>query len=236
MELARRGWRVAVNARRAEALVELQSAVADPASIIVAPGDVSDRQAFAEVVAGIEARHGPIVLAFLNAGTYLPVRASPFRPEDFDQTFAINVGGVVNGLAALLPIMSARHFGQIAINASVAGYSGLPTSAAYGASKAALIHMAEALKFDLDPLGITMQIVNPGFVATPLTAKNAFPMPFIIKVDKAARRTVDGFERGGFEITYPRRFAYILKALSNLLPYPLYFSLIRAQTGAGTKG
>jgi short-subunit dehydrogenase len=138
--------------------------------------------------------------------------------------------GVVNGFAAVMPAMAARKVGQIAVNASIAGYGGLPKSAAYGATKAAMINMCEALKFDCDNLGLTLQLVNPGFVETPLTDKNDFPMPFLMKNEDAARRVCDGFAAGGFEITFPRRFAYLLKAV-NLLPYPLYFAVVGRLTG-----
>ena len=132
--------------------------------------------------------------------------------------------------------MRARGRGQVAVNASVAGYGGLPTSAAYGATKAALINMAASLKFGLDREGITMQVVCPGFVGTPLTAKNEFPMPFLIPADDAARRICDGFERAGFEIAFPRRMAWMLKAI-NLLPYALYFPVVAKATGFdGRKG
>ena len=120
--------------------------------------------------------------------------------------------------------------GQVAVNASVAGYGGLPTSAAYGATKAALINMTESLKFGIDREGITMQVVMPGFVGTPLTDKNEFPMPFLIPAEDAARRICDGFERAGFEIAFPRRMAWLLKAI-NLLPYALYFPVVARFTG-----
>jgi short-subunit dehydrogenase len=94
-----------------------------------------------------------------------------------------------------------------------------------------MIHMCEALRFDCDRLGLVMQVVNPGFVETPLTGKNDFPMPFLMKQEVAAKRVCDGFAKGGFEITFPRRFAYLLKAI-NLLPYPLYFWIVGLMTGA----
>jgi hypothetical protein len=90
--------------------------------------------------------------------------------------------------------------------------------------------MAESLKFDTDLLGITLQIVNPGFVETPLTALNDHPMPFLMKLNEASRCICDGFETAGFEITFPKRLAYILKAL-NMLPYSIYFGLIAKITG-----
>jgi short-subunit dehydrogenase len=121
--------------------------------------------------------------------------------------------------------MIARRRGRIAIVSSVAGYRGLPTSAYYGATKAALINLAEALKFDLDRHGVTMQLIDPGFVRTPLTDKNEFAMPFRITPEEAAARIAKGLQSTRFEITFPRRFTYILK-LARCLPYRLYFPLV----------
>ena len=231
MELARRGYTVIATARR---LLDLETLVAEATGlsgrIIPAIGDVTDAVGIAALVEKIEQEHGEIVLCFLNAGIYFPLRAAPFDADGFRKTFDVNVYGVINCLSAILPKMTARKRGQIAFNASVAGYGGLPRAGAYSGSKAALIAMAESLKFDTDQLGITMQVVNPGFVETPLTALNDHPMPFLMKLDEASRRICDGFERGGFEITFPRRFAFILKAL-NMLPFSLYFGLIAKMTG-----
>ena len=231
LELARRGYVVAVTARRLPDLETLAvEAEGFKGRIVPALGDITDEAGILELVSSLEAAHGPIVLAFLNAGIYYPLRASPFDAAAFRQTFNVNILGTVNCLAALLPRMTERRMGQIGINASVAGYGGLPRAGAYAGSKAALIAMAESLKFDTDNLGLTLQIINPGFVETPLTALNDHPMPFLMKLDAAAVRVCDGFEKGGFEIIFPRRLAYILKFL-NLLPYRLYFSLIASATG-----
>jgi NAD(P)-dependent dehydrogenase (short-subunit alcohol dehydrogenase family) len=230
LELSRRGWTVAATARRLSELETLVAQAPGPGRIVALPGDIADADAMRGVAAAAEAALGPVVLAFLNAGIYLPTRAVPFEPEVFAKTFAVNVVGTVNALAAVIPLMSERRRGQIALNASVAGYGGLPKSAAYGASKAALINMAASLKFDLDTVNVRIQLVNPGFVETPATARNAHPMPFIIKDTQAALRICDGFETGGFEIAFPRRFAAILKLL-NALPYALYFPLVAKGTG-----
>jgi len=123
----------------------------------------------------------------------------------------------------------ARRAGHVALVASVAGYGGLPTAAAYGATKAALINLAEALKFDLDPVGVRVSLVNPGFVRTPLTDLNEFAMPALMEADDAARALVRGLARPGFEVTFPRRFTYVLK-LIRLLPYRLYFPLMARMT------
>lgn len=236
LELARRGWTVAATARR---LSELEALAADAAGlkgrIVAHPGDVTDREGMASLADTIETMHGPLALAFFNAGVAPYVRAGALDVDAFRQAMEINFMGAVNGLAPAIERMAARGQGQVAVNASVAGYGGLPRAAAYGASKAAAIHMCEALKFDCDNLGITLQVVNPGFIDTPLTRKNDFPMPFLMTMDEAGRRAVDGFERGGFEINFPRRLAWILKAI-NLLPYPLYFGLIAWGTGWSKQG
>lgn len=110
--------------------------------------------------------------------------------------------------------------------ASLAGYFGLPTSAVYGASKAALINMAEALRPDLARHGIAVQIVNPGFVRTPLTDKNEFPMPFLMETADAAEAFYRGLHSRRFEISFPRRFSLLLRLLQ-MLPYRLSLALTR---------
>jgi NAD(P)-dependent dehydrogenase (short-subunit alcohol dehydrogenase family) len=232
LEFARRGWTVAASARRESELEALAAEAAPLAGRIVAHAvDVTDANGMERTAATIETTHGPIALAFFNAGIAPYMTAPNIDVAAVKQAFDVNVLGVVHGLAAVMPLMSKRGFGQIGVNASIAGYGGLPRAAAYGATKAAMIHMCEALRFDCDKLGLIMQVINPGFVETPLTGKNDFPMPFLMKNDEAARRVVDGFAKGGFEITFPRRFAYLLKAV-NLLPYPLYFALVSRITGA----
>jgi NAD(P)-dependent dehydrogenase (short-subunit alcohol dehydrogenase family) len=231
-ELARRGYTVAATARRIEALEALaRSSEGLKGRIVAHAGDVTDAQRMADVVGAIERVHGPVALAFLNAGAYFGDAERGFDGVSVEKTLDTNLMGTVRCLAPVIAAMSGRRKGQIAVNASLAGYVGLPNSAAYGASKAALIRMAESLKFTLDPLGITLQVVNPGFVRTPLTARNKFPMPFLMELDDAVRRTCDGFERSGFEIVFPRRLALVLK-LMRLLPYGLYFPVMARGTGA----
>jgi len=224
-ELARRGYVVAASARRAGELQALaREAGGLSGRIEPAPVDVTDRDATAKVVADIEAR-GPIALAFLNAGGSFADAPGDFGGAGFRQTFELNVFGVVNALNPVMNAMKRRSKGQIAINGSVAGYGGLPGAGAYAPTKAAIINLAAGAKFSADRAGVTIQIVNPGFVRTPLTAANKHPMPGIIGLDDASRRICDGFERAGFEIAFPRRLAWFLKAM-NLLPYSLYFALM----------
>jgi short-subunit dehydrogenase len=138
--------------------------------------------------------------------------------------------GAVNLLAATMPGMIHRGGGQIAVVASVAGYRGLPRAAVYSATKAGLIALAEGLKFDLDRHGVKIQVINPGFVRTPLTDRNDFAMPFLMEVDAAVDRIVEGLASDRFEIAFPRRFAWALKLLG-LLPDRLYFPLVARATG-----
>ena len=229
LELVKRGYRVVAVARRVAELEALAALV--PGKIVAAPGDVTDRAGMATLVTDVEARHGPVILAFLNAGTYYPDESGHVDAQAIMRTFDINVGGTANCLEPLVAAMATRGKGQIALNASVAGYGPLPRSLAYGSTKAALINMAGSLKFALAASGICVQVVNPGFVRTPLTDKNDFPMPFMVEPDVAAKAICDGFERKGFEITFPRRLAWLLKAL-NLLPWGAYFALVGRATKA----
>jgi NAD(P)-dependent dehydrogenase (short-subunit alcohol dehydrogenase family) len=233
LELMRGGWTVAASARREADLASL-AALAPAGRIVPHVCDVTDAVATAATVARIEAQHGPIALAYLNAGTHFP-GATPLIGEAFRKTLQVNLDGMINCLEPLLPRMQARQSGQIAVTASVAGYGGLPGAAAYCASKSALITMCEALKFDLDRDDVLLQIVCPGFVKTPLTDKNPFPMPFLMPSEEAARRICAGLTTDRFEIAFPRRMSWSLKLL-NLLPYRLYFPLVARGTGGQRKG
>ena len=154
----------------------------------------------ARLVAEIEGQR-PIALAFLNAGGAFRDAAGDFGGEGFARTFALNVQGVANAYNPVFNAMRARKCGQIAITGSLTGYGGLPNSGAYAPSKAAVISLAVGEKFRADPHNVTVQIVNPGYVKTPLTAHVTFPMPFLMECEEACRRICDGFERQGFEIS-----------------------------------
>jgi short-subunit dehydrogenase len=129
-----------------------------------------------------------------------------------------------------VPTLLGQGNGAIGIVSSVAGYRGLPKALIYGASKAALINFAETLYLDLHPRGLGVYLINPGFVRTPLTARNDFRMPHLIDADQAAREIVAGIEHGDFEIHFPKAFTRQLKLL-RLLPYRLYFAAVRRATG-----
>ena len=133
-------------------------------------------------------------------------------------------------LEAVLPHFLARKAGHISLVSSVAGYRGLPQGLAYGPTKAALINLAETLHVDLKPVGVSTSLICPGFVETPLTAQNKFAMPSLIKPEQAADEILKGWGKGEFEIHFPKRFTFMMKALA-LLPPALYFPAIRKFTG-----
>ncbi len=227
----RSGAVVAGTARRLDTLESLRGEAGPYGSKFHAfPADLVDAAATAAAVARIETELGPIRLAVLNAGTHEPTPGTAFRAQAVRRLLDANVMTVANALDAVLPPMLARRAGMVAINASLAGYRGLPSAAAYGASKAALINMAEALKLDLDSSGIQVRLISPGFIKTPLTDRNSFPMPFLMPVEAAAERLYQALETGSsFEIVFPRRFAWLMK-LIGILPYGMYFPLVRRIT------
>jgi len=231
LRLAAEGYTVAATARSEENLASLAREASGLAGRVVAfPGDVTDEQAMATLVERIETEAGNIVLAVFNAGTYLATRGERLHLPNFTNTFELNLLGAVNCLVPLTERMRERGRGQVAFVASVTGYFGWPAAAAYGASKAALNNMAEALKFDFDKMNIRIQVINPGFVDTPLTQKNSFRMPALMPVERAAERLAGALRSGGFECSFPRRFTWLLKML-RLLPQPLRFRFINRVTG-----
>jgi short-subunit dehydrogenase len=202
------------------------AAQAQGGEIIPVTIDVTDPNALKQRVAEIETKTGPIEMAFLNAGDYSPMSLDDFDGSLFRRLIEVNYLGVVNCLEALLPVMLPRHQGQILISASLSGYRGLPRAAPYGASKAALISMAESLMPELQSEGIRLRLINPGFVRSALTDKNDFNMPFLIDPEQAAQEILKRLPKDSFEIAFPTPFALILKFM-RCLPYRLYFRFMR---------
>lgn len=229
LRLVRDGWRVAASARGADALERLEGE--GGGTLRAFPLDVTDAAAAVQVVAEIQRALGPIDLAIVNAGTHAPTPATGFEAATARRIIEVNLVGATNTLAAAMPDMIERKSGHIAVVASVAGYRGLPRAAVYSATKAGLIALAEGLKFDLDRSGVKIQVINPGFVRTPLTDKNDFAMPFLMDVDDAVERIMRGLAGSAFEIAFPRRFVWILRLLG-CLPDRLYFPLVAKATGA----
>jgi short-subunit dehydrogenase len=226
-QLASDGWTVAISARRE---AELESLAAAHPGMIVAPLDITDAQAVAATVARVEAQSGAkIVLAILNAGTYVKDTAPTFELARFKSQVDVNLVGTANCLAAILPGMLAAKRGQIGIVASLAGLAGLPGAVTYSTTKAGLIAMAQSLKFDCDRNNIAISAICPGFVKTPLTAKNEFEMPYLMEVDAAAKVILEGLRANRFLIAFPGPLAWPLKIL-RYLPSSVYFYAMAKST------
>jgi NAD(P)-dependent dehydrogenase (short-subunit alcohol dehydrogenase family) len=222
-----RGATVVVSARSAPTLEVF--ARAHPGSQAL-PLDATDADAMRAAAQRIVAEHGRIDLAVYCAGTYQAMRATEFDLDVALKHQQVNYVGALYLLDAVLPVLLKQGAGHLSLVGSVAGYRGLPNAIAYGPTKAALINLAETLYLDLQPKGIGVSVVNPGFVETPLTAQNAFRMPALITPEEAAKEMVKGWERGQFEMHFPKRFTLWLKAMRHLA-YGPYFAAVRRSTG-----
>jgi NAD(P)-dependent dehydrogenase (short-subunit alcohol dehydrogenase family) len=225
LALAHQGWQVWISGRRREPL-QAVAAGAPAGRIRPLPADVTRPDQLQAAVAEIEAGAGRLDLAFLNAGDYRPMSLAEFDPQLFHHLNQVNYLGVVNCLAAVLPLLQRQRAGQLLLNASLAGYRGLPLAAPYGATKAALINLAEALRNELRDQGIRLRVVNPGFVRSPLTDLNDFRMPYLQEPEQAAAAILRRLDDDGFEIAFPRPFVWQMKLL-RLLPYRWYFAVLR---------
>lgn len=221
-EAARRGARLALTARNSERLVALASAIRTAGGTAEAfPADVRDRAAVRDAAAAAEKSLGPVDIVIANAGTHVFTKPEQFDSCEYLELMNVNFGGMLHTIEAVLPVMMERGRGRVVGMASLAGFRGLPRAAAYGASKAAMIHFLESIRFHLRPHGIAVTVVNPGFVRTPLTDKNDFYMPFLTEPNRAAAIICRGLERGRDEIAFPAPFSWFVKLL-RITPYPLY--------------
>jgi len=221
-ELAKRKAKLALTARRIGVLEDLVKELRGlGAEAISVPADVQDSTALASAVKKIEETLGPVDILIANAGTHVFSKPEQFDSKEYLNLMDINLGGILRAIEAVLPSMQKRGVGHIVGMASLAGYRGLPRAAAYGASKAAIIHFLESARFHLERINIPITIVCPGFVRTPLTDKNDFKMPFLVTPEKAAVLICNGIEKQKKEISFPIPFNWFLK-LTRIIPYPLY--------------
>jgi NAD(P)-dependent dehydrogenase (short-subunit alcohol dehydrogenase family) len=226
-ELHRLGAVVVVSARNATALNDF---VAQHPGSHAATMDVATPGAAAKVLESIVQRQGQLDMVVYCAGHYAPMGVDNFSLAEANQHLAINYQGALSLVDAVLPVLLRQQQGHLSLVASVAGYRGLPQSMAYGPTKAALQHLADNLFLDLRRRGIGVSVVNPGFVATPLTAGNTFAMPALLTPQQAAAHMVAGWRRGLFEIHFPKRFTLWLKLLQHL-PHRWYFAAVSRFTG-----
>lgn len=222
-QLAESGARLALTARNQARLGNLLAELPGH-NHVLAPCDITDEAALQQAWDSVRAA-GSLDVVIFNAGVYEPMAADTFNLVRAQQMMQVNFSAALPLLSHIVPYFVSRRAGHIALVGSVAGYRGLPAAIGYGASKAALIHLAENLRCDLKKFGIKVQVINPGFVATRLTAKNNFAMPSIITPERAAQHILQGLASARFEIRFPFLFSTAFKVL-RLLPYWLYFRLV----------
>jgi short-subunit dehydrogenase len=223
-KLAAQGATLILSARNQDKLHALSTQLSGSGHIVAAL-DVTDTASVEAAWNQLLTTAGRPDIVMYNAGAYDPMGAAEFDLERTRRMMDVNFTGALHVLQHVIPAFVAARSGHIALVGSVAGYSGLPKAIGYGASKAALIHLAENMRVDLASKGIKVQIINPGFVKTRLTDKNEFPMPFLMNADQAADRIVKGLASNCFEVHFPRRLSLVMKFM-RLLPYRLYFWLL----------
>ena len=222
--LAAAGVTVAATARPGDKLTALAGA---DDLIKPFPADVLKPEELKQTVGRIEAELGPIDLALFGAGMYVPFDIRNIDLDGFHKSMALNVDGVINGVAAVLPAMLARKSGQIAIMGSLFGYAGWPENGSYGASKAAVINLAESLKLELHGSGVALTLINPGFVDTPLNASyDPKKKLFVMSKERCARKILEKLPRKPYEIAFPPQVSLFLKTVRSL-PRAIFFPLIR---------
>lgn len=220
-ELSRRGAQLAVSARTSEALEDVSQG-----AMAVVPFDVTDRDATHDAAREVEALLGQIDVVIWCVGLWQQFDALTWDPDVFARHIEVNLLGLNNLLAAVVPAMVRAQDGHIVGVASVAGYRGLAGAEAYGATKAAQLNLLEGLRAALAGSGVRVTTVSPGFVRTPMTAENSFPMPFLIDADRAARAIADGLEARRLDVVFPLPMAILMK-IARVLPVRVWAAMSR---------
>ena len=222
VHLAQYGGKIALVARRREQLDEVAEQVRGAgARPLVVTGDVTDGDEVTRNHQQILEEQGPAQVAFLNAGVGYPTPLTRFDMARVRKLFEINVIGVTNWLAALLPDMVSADRGVIAVVSSLAAARGLPGSGCYSASKAAVSTLMESLRIEARGTGVQLSTIEPGFIKSELTAKNRFPMPFLMDTEPAARLMADEVAAGAEVIRFPWQMAMMLRSM-RAMPDALY--------------
>ncbi len=223
VELARvRQARIGLMARRREQLDAVAESVrAAGGEALAVPLDVVNPVATAAAVAQVREAYGPIDVAIANAGIGMPMRMERFDAALCAKTMRVNFEGATNLFAAVLPEMLERRTGHLVGVSSIAAFRGLPDSGPYSASKAALTTMLESMRLELQHKGVAVTAVHPGFIKTPMTDKNEFPMPFIVELEDAARLLERGLARRPRQIEFPWQLVALIK-LARWIPDWLY--------------
>ena len=221
-KFAREGWKVAVSARRKELLDEL----AKDQNITSFPLDVTNRDQINKVFKSILNEFGDLDICLFSSGTYEPKDEQNIDPDKIKNIMNVNFLGVIDCVKAVEDFFKNKQSGHISIVSSIAGYRGLPNSSGYGPSKAALTNFSESIYFDFKKYKVKVSVVSPGFIKTPLTDKNEFPMPFLRSPEFAAEKIYNGLmNSNSFEIDFPKQLTFTLKFL-RILPYRIYLFLV----------
>jgi short-subunit dehydrogenase len=224
LRLATDGVTVAATARPSG---RLNTLAASSDKIKAYPADVLDVETLKARVKTIEGELGPIDLALMGAGMYVPFDIRMIDLDGFHRTMALNVDGVINGVAAVLPSMFARGAGHLAIMGSLFGYAGWQENGSYGASKAAVINLAESLKLELQGSGVDLTLISPGFVDTSLNAAyDSKKKLYVMSKERCARKILEKLPKRPYEIAFPLQVAIFLKLVRSL-PRAISFPLVR---------
>jgi short-subunit dehydrogenase len=222
LEIAARGGRLGLLARREDVLKEIVDEITSrKGNAIAVAADVRDSKAVRAAADRLRAELGPIDVMIANAGIGVTNPAAQLDPEQFAQVIDINVIGAANSVAAVVPDMVERGSGQLVAISSLAGYRGLAKSAAYCASKAALSSFFESLRIDLRHTGVTVTIIHPGFIKTPLTAGREAKMPYLMELDDAVKKIVTAIEKGKKSYAFPWQLATVVRA-GMIMPIAMY--------------
>ncbi len=216
--LSKVGAELIVSGRSEDRLDSLVRAL--PGRATALPLDVRDAKAVEAAADEVGEIDGMVYLA----GVYWPMKATEWDAEKAEAMGDVNYMGANRVVAAVLPGMLARKSGHIVLTGSLSGFRGLPGAIGYGASKAAVMHMAESMHNDLRGTGVEVQLVNPGFVRTRLTDKNDFKMPFIMEPAKAAREFFEHMSSDRFKVNFPYGFSLVFRG-SQFLPDWAYYRL-----------
>ena len=223
IKFAEKGWIVAASARRENLLEELKKF--NP-NIYSFPLDVTEIENCKLIANKIIEKFGGIDICVFGTGIHDPKSEKKFNLNKIREIMEVNYFGTMNSINSIYEYFSEKKNGQISIISSVAGYRGLPAAGAYCASKAALTSYAESLNFDMQMKNVKVSLISPGFIKTPMTDQNDFPMPMIKSPEFAANEIFKGLtEKKSFEIHFPKAFTYFLKFLQ-ILPSSIYFKLV----------
>lgn len=213
VELARRGARLGLVARRVETLQEIVREIESlDGQAVALPGDVQDANAVRATADRLLQEFGAIDVLIANAGIGSTNDAAELRANEVAGVINVNVIGVANSVAAVVPEMVAKGRGQLVVISSLAAYRGLPKSAAYCASKAAVSAFFESVRLDLRPRGVDVTIIHPGFIKTPLTAGRHAQMPFLMELDVAVKKILRAIEKKKKSYAFPWQLASIVRA------------------------